>query len=192
MLAGGHKQVWKFDLLSIVAIYLKSQIVGKTRPSLGEGRLVMYTKILVCLDGSRLAEQILPYVIKLVEQLRSKVILFQVVPPPLSVGRTELERVSEAEIIDRMQKEIYTEETEAKLYLVQIARQLMEKQLEVEQVVLQGIPGESIVSYAKENEVGLIAISTHGRGGLGRLIFGSVADFVLKKSGLPILLIKSK
>jgi nucleotide-binding universal stress UspA family protein len=57
---------------------------------------------------------------------------------------------------------------------------------------LLGSPGESIVSYADENGFGLIALVTHGRSGLGRLVFGSVADFIIRRSGLPILLIKPK
>jgi nucleotide-binding universal stress UspA family protein len=52
--------------------------------------------------------------------------------------------------------------------------------------------GEAIVSYADENSISLIAIATHGRSGLGRLVFGRVADFVLREAGLPILVIKPK
>lgn len=57
-------------------------------------------------------------------------------------------------------------------------------------MTVPGDPGETIVGYAKENAVDLVALSTHGRGGLRRLAFGSVADFVLKRSGLPILIRK--
>jgi len=54
------------------------------------------------------------------------------------------------------------------------------------------MPGESIVSCAVENEVGLIAIATHGRSGLRRAILGSVAGHVVREAGLPILVIKPK
>jgi len=60
-------------------------------------------------------------------------------------------------------------------------------------VTIRGLQvGEAIVSYANENNISLIAIATHGRSGLGRLVFGSVADFVLRETGLPILVIKPK
>jgi nucleotide-binding universal stress UspA family protein len=52
--------------------------------------------------------------------------------------------------------------------------------------------GEAIVDYAEGHEIDLIAIATHGRSGLGRLVFGSVADFVLREAGLPILVVKPK
>jgi nucleotide-binding universal stress UspA family protein len=71
-----------------------------------------------------------------------------------------------------------------------VAQRLRKRGLKVSSVTIPGDPGETIVSYAKENAVGLIALSTHGRSGLVRLAFGSVADFVLKRSGLPILIRK--
>jgi nucleotide-binding universal stress UspA family protein len=77
---------------------------------------------------------------------------------------------------------------EAETYLERLAQPLRKKGLKVDCVTMPGDPGETIVGYADENDVDLIALSTHGRSGLGRLVFGSVADFVMKKSGLPILL----
>jgi nucleotide-binding universal stress UspA family protein len=50
--------------------------------------------------------------------------------------------------------------------------------------------GTTIIDYAIQNEVDLIAIATHGEGGLKRLVFGSVADFVLRNSGIPMLVIR--
>lgn len=74
-----------------------------------------------------------------------------------------------------------------------LALSLQQKGLQLEYVALHGLQvAEAIVSYADDNNVGLIAIATHGRSGLGRLVFGSVADFVLRESGLPILLVKPK
>ena len=79
---------------------------------------------------------------------------------------------------------------QAEAYLEQVAQPLREKGLDVECVILSGAPGDTIISYAHENEVKLIAIATRGRSGLGRLAFGSVADFVLRESELPILVMK--
>jgi nucleotide-binding universal stress UspA family protein len=56
--------------------------------------------------------------------------------------------------------------------------------------VRQGVVGPTITQFAKQASYDLVALSTHGRSGIGRLIFGSVADHVLRKSGLPILLVK--
>ena len=73
-----------------------------------------------------------------------------------------------------------------------MALSLRERGLELERVTLQGIASETIISYARENEVDLIAITTHARRNLGRLVFGSVADFILRESGLPTFSMKPK
>jgi nucleotide-binding universal stress UspA family protein len=144
----------------------------------------MFKKILVCLDGSKLAEQVLPYVSQTASRFGSKVELFQAMKvPTVSVP-------GEPELVPVEHDEIRSEEAEAADYLEHVASSLREKGLEVECVIVHGNPAEAIVAYAQNHEVDLIAIATHGRSGLGRLVFGSVADSVLRQSGLPILLIK--
>jgi nucleotide-binding universal stress UspA family protein len=83
-------------------------------------------------------------------------------------------------------------ETAARDYLDGLAPPLRERGLKVQCVTMIGHPAESIVHYAEENRFNLVALATHGRSGLKRLVFGSVADYVIRKSGLPILLIKPK
>jgi nucleotide-binding universal stress UspA family protein len=150
----------------------------------------MFTKILVCLDGSRLAEQIVPHVIEIATNFRSKLILLRVVPCPQSSSTPKTEPVFVTELKDGSQREIQAEEARAKLYLERMAQPLRGKDLDVECVVLQGAPGASIVSYANENKVGLITIPSHVYSNPERLVFDSIEDFVLWESGLPILLIK--
>ena len=147
----------------------------------------MFKKVLVCLDGSGLAEQILPCVTEQALCCRSKLALLQVInlPSTISAG---IEAVPMPVPLDQVQRE----EAEAKAYLERVAQPLRGKGLEVQCITLLGSPGESIVSYADENGFGLIALVTHGRSGLGRLVFGSVTDFVVRRSGLPIMLIKPK
>jgi len=142
-------------------------------------------KVLVCLDGSNLAEQILPYATDIALRCGSKVILLQVVDMPGAIytpGEVTVKRGWK----ERIQKETI----EAEVYLDRVALQLQEKGLKVETVALEGIGDETIVSYAQENEIDLIAITTHARKNIGRLVFGSVADTILKKSGLPTLAIR--
>jgi nucleotide-binding universal stress UspA family protein len=145
----------------------------------------MLQKILVCLDGSSLAEQILPYVTEVALSCGSRVVLLEVTLPPSTTVEplTGFYRTTPIEKVLR-------EETDAQAYLKRVAQRLRKKGLKVSSVTVPGDPGETIVGYAKDNAVGLIALSTHGRSGLGRLAFGSVADFVLKRSGLPILIRK--
>jgi nucleotide-binding universal stress UspA family protein len=149
----------------------------------------MFEKILVCLDGSKLAEQILPYATEQAARFNSKVVLLQAFTIPSTVAAAEAQAAPTA-TPDLMQEEAHRLEAEARAYLEEVAIPLREKGLDVGCVTLQGTAGEVIVGYAQNEPVDLIALATHGHSGLGRVIFGSVADHVLRESGLPILVIK--
>lgn len=150
----------------------------------------MFEKILVCLDGSNLAEQILPYATEEALHFNSKLVLFQVVTLP-SVVVPGIPGVPGAPVQTvRMLEQSKKEEVAAKTYLNRVARPLRKRGIKMECVTLQGMAGEAIVDYAEKNKIGLIAIATHGRSGLRRAVFGSVADFVLRESRLPILIIR--
>lgn len=145
----------------------------------------MYENILVCLDGSNLAEQILPHVTELASRLGSRVVLLHVVTEvAISVGPGDPQIVVEE--LDR----IPMAKREAKDYLESVAESLQPRGLKAECVVLEGPVGETIVRYAGESGMDLIAIATHGRSGLRRAVFGSVADYVLRHSRLPVLSIR--
>ena len=150
----------------------------------------MFKRILVCLDGSQLAEQILPYVEAQASHFGSKVILLQVVDvasPAFSSGAALPVHTGLAA------EEVHREEEAAKAYLESMAQSLEAKGLLIQCVVQQGESiGETIVNYADGNQIDLIAIATHGNSGLARVVFGSVAEFVLKNTGLPILAIRPK
>ena len=141
----------------------------------------MFERILVCLDGSKAAEQILPYVESQALKFSSKVILLQVTDIPTGKNQTTTT------------KQTQKVKSEGKAYLKGIARPLQVQGVEVECVVLQsGSIGEAIVDYANENKVDLIAISKHSYISTGQFVFGSVADFILDESKLPTLVIKRK
>lgn len=150
----------------------------------------MYEKILVCLDGSKLAEQIIPFVIEQANRFNSKIVLVHTVHEdvilspdiPGSPG-VPIEMPGAAE-------RLLKERDKAFDYLETIAASLREKGLETESVVLEGAASEAIVSYANNNDIGLIAVATHGRTGLRRAVLGSVTDYILRESGLPVLVIR--
>ena len=148
----------------------------------------MFQKILVCLDGSKLAEQILPYAAEQAARFGGSLVLFQVVSLASIPTPTGIESVPVAVPNDQLADA----EAAARDYLNGLALPLREKGMKVQCVTTVGHPADSIVSYAEENRFDLVAIATHGRSGLKRLVFGSVADYVIRKSGLPILLIKPK
>ena len=142
----------------------------------------MFNRILVCLDGSELAEEILPYATEVAKRFGSTLVLLEVTTPPSIViepttGYSHSTSISEVQI----------SEAEATGYLKDMSQRLQGEGLDVEYLTIPGSPGKTIISYAEENGIDLIAIGTHGRGGLVRMAFGSVTDYVLRHSNLPLL-----
>ncbi len=150
----------------------------------------MFEKILVCLDGSTLAEQIMPYASEQAIRFQGKLVLLQVVPEPVAYSPSipgEAPVPIQTNIMVAGAKEALNS---AKKYLEKLARSLRRKGIQVKTVAIPGRAGQAILDYANTNGMNLIAIATHGRGGLRRAVFGSVADYVLRESGLPVLVIK--
>ena len=151
----------------------------------------MFERIVVSLDGSELAEQILPYAVEQARRFNSALGLLRVVSEPVLLTPGIPGVAGGAVVTTRMGKQAEKEQLEANNYLTAIAERLLAKyQLKAECISLIGPAGQTIVDYASNNQINLIAIATHGRTGPGRAIFGSVAEYVLRHSRLPILLIR--
>jgi nucleotide-binding universal stress UspA family protein len=152
----------------------------------------MFKKILVCLDGSNLAEQILPYVKEQAKSFKSTVVLLHVTPEPMIEAPGVPGEPGYPLQTRSMLKAMEQEMIHSGEYLDNLALGFKELGIRTKCEILEGegLAGESIVKYAKENRINLIAMATHGRSGLGRMILGSVADFVLRESGLPVLIIR--
>jgi nucleotide-binding universal stress UspA family protein len=146
----------------------------------------MFEKLLVCLDGSDFAEQIMPYLTEMASHLGSKMVLLRVATeaPIATTGDAQL-AVERLDMVSRAKHE-------AETYLESMAASLRQRGLGVECVVLEGPAGETIVRYSEKSHMDLIALSTHGRGGLGRAVFGSVTDYVLRNSTVPVLSIRPR
>lgn len=142
----------------------------------------MFRNILVCLDGSSLAEQILPHVTAEAKCCSGHVILLHVVDISSTVYTP-----TQAFAKPHWQEQLQQEDEKGRQYLETLAERLRTEGIQTDAVVLQGLTGQSIVEYADNSDVDLIALTTHARSNLGRLVFGSVADYVLRNSTLPIL-----
>jgi nucleotide-binding universal stress UspA family protein len=144
-------------------------------------------RILVPLDGSPLAEMALPHAVALAQATNCGLVLLRVVPP-ISVT------IPFAGLIEESARlwDIYDEEPEfAGHYLHEVVERLAPMKLEVETHVAEGLPADLIVEYARDHPaVTAIAMSTHGRSGLGAWIFGSVAEKVVNSAPVPLLLIR--
>ena len=143
----------------------------------------MFKKILVPLDGSELAESALTYVVPLAQCADAEVVLLRIVSLPVSAYMV----VTEPRLAVDAREDA---EVEAFDYLNGIAAKLRAQQVRVKVDIGTGVIAEAIQDYAQNCHADLIAMSTHGRGGLARLMIGSVADQVVRNSHLPVLLIR--
>jgi nucleotide-binding universal stress UspA family protein len=145
----------------------------------------MYQTILVPLDGSKRAEAILPHVENLVHCYQAKMILLRVVEPHIRVSRYE----SSYEMLTHEQLEHWIHEAET--YLATLQKAFEQKGLEVEVRVSHGHVVEAIIAEAEREHADLIAMASHGRTGLARVFYGSIAAGVLHRIDRPLLLIRS-
>jgi len=148
----------------------------------------MYQTILVPLDGSKRAEMILPHVEELARHYQAKVIFLRVVAqPPLITGSKETHRAH----WDLQQKEQEKLTNEAKSYLSSWEGVFREKGIAASAQVAHGPAVAGIMNAAEREDADLIAIASHGRSGLSRVFYGSVAAGVLQRADRPLLLIRA-
>jgi nucleotide-binding universal stress UspA family protein len=143
----------------------------------------MYKRAMGPLDGSSVAEAIIPFILDIAGPLDMEVVLLRVVEP---IAPMVIEGSRHVEVED-----IEARRTDAEEYLAPVAAALRNKGVRVESRVRRGNTTEEIVAAARETGADLIAMSTHGRGGLGRLMFGSVAQAVLGHVDMPVLLMRA-
>ena len=164
----------------------------------------MYKKILVPLDGSKLAECALPHVEVLGKGCDTEEVILISVTERVQ-GYRALKNASQAgadtegglwETSHRVSQRLVSEafgkkEKQAQRYLDRIAKKLATKGFNVSTEVLLWKPAEAIVGYAKQSKCDLIVMASHGRSGPSRWAYGSVADKVLRSSCIPVLMIKA-
>ena len=145
----------------------------------------MYKTILVPLDGSKRAENILKHVEQLAFCYGAKVVFLQVLKPPTRADYA----IPHPELYER---QLDDQIREAEIYLDSHKGQFREKNIESKSQVVFGSVVKEILRVAEGEKVDLIAICSHGRGGLSRLFYGSVASGVLNRADRPLLVIRSR
>jgi nucleotide-binding universal stress UspA family protein len=154
----------------------------------------MFEAIIVPLDGSELAEAALAPAAELQRKLGSQLILVRAVESEsqvLAQTPTFFESPAGAAAnIELLQDVVEAERKEASEYLDAAIQKLGASNAIKD--IRTGRAADAIIAVANEKPGALIVMSSHGRGGLGRLVFGSVADAVLKDSDIPVLLIRTK
>ena len=142
----------------------------------------MYEKILVPLDGSTLAELAIRHAREIARGTRSEILLLQAVSFPLPI-------VPEAVLMPD-DKWLAGAKNEAARYLEGIAAPLREAGMRVRALLDERPPADAILHVATREEVDLIVMSTHGRGGFSRLLMGSVAESVFRATSRTVMLVK--
>jgi nucleotide-binding universal stress UspA family protein len=144
----------------------------------------MYQRILVPLDGSKRAEAIMPHVEDLAQCYQAKVVLLQVIEPrPLLIDGT----YAVPDLVEHEQR-LKTAES----YLLALQGELRQKGIEVKTHVAQGPVVTEIIDTAERENADLIAMASHGRTGLARVFYGSVAAGILHRIDRPLLLVRSE
>ena len=147
----------------------------------------MYKHIMVPLDGSELAECVLPHVISIAKGCEvPQVTLVRVVTPIMiygsevdgSIALPELQKVEEANMAS------------AKTYLEKQVQLLKEKGINADDQAIFGNVLEALTDFAERAKVDLIVIATHGRSGVSRWVWGSVADRILRSAKVPVLMVR--
>jgi nucleotide-binding universal stress UspA family protein len=149
----------------------------------------MYRKILVPLDGSELAECVLPHVIDIAKGPGgSEVVLFRVCDPAVVLADypTDLNPGWE----EHVEQETSHTQQQCRLYLDDIEKKLKEAGLNVTTDSGLGNPAELIVDYAARNQFDLIIMASHGRSGAVRWAYGSTSDKILRSSPVSVMMIK--
>lgn len=126
----------------------------------------MYRRIMVPLDGSELAQSALPHALEICRACAATLVLLHVRDP--RAGSLEA----------------------ARRYLEYIDRQHARAGVPIETAVREGPVAPTIVSAAEEQQIDMLVMATHGRSGLQRVVYGSVAEQVLRGSSQPVLLVR--
>jgi len=154
----------------------------------------MYKKILVPLDGSELAECVLPHVDAFISGCQvDTIVLARVIEPPQITARgayspseMDLQKIEEnVKAIEEDRRD------RAQEYLDGISKRFARPGINIQTEILVGKTADKLIGYTEANEVELILIATHGRSGVSRWVRGSIADRILRAASIPVLMVRA-
>jgi nucleotide-binding universal stress UspA family protein len=147
----------------------------------------MYEKVVVPLDGSELAECVLPHVEALAGNSGVKEVVLVRVYDPYRIP-SGVDNILSDEDMARVNSE---QRSAAEKYLKDLAGRIRFGNIQPRWEVLKGQVAESLSDYARKNNFDLIVIATHGRSGISRWVWGSIADRILRSSCVPVLMVRA-
>jgi nucleotide-binding universal stress UspA family protein len=149
---------------------------------------VEFKKILIPIDGSPFSEASIPYVKEMAKETSGEIILLRVSEPPvLSADRSPAIKPSWEEYRNIIMAEI---QRQAEEYLEGIKANIEKSGIKVRSQAILGKAAESILQVAKKENINLIAMTTHGRTGVSRWVYGSGASRIVEESLQPVMLIR--
>ncbi len=148
----------------------------------------MYKKILVPLDGSKLAESVLPHMESIASGCGAQDVIFLRVVEPINVPISDGVYAFGAEYWKQLESNSIAA---AESYLGQLVSRAKYDGINLRSEVITGKAADIIAEYATKNEVDLIIIATHGLSGVSRWVLGSVADKVLRSACVPVLMVRA-
>ena len=147
----------------------------------------MYKKIMVPLDGSELAECVLPHVEAFISQCQIRTIVFVRVIESITPAVAGEYAIN----LEELESREGARKSDAGNYLKQIIDRMTPGETKLETDVLVGRAADRLADYAENNDVDLILMATHGRSGMSRWVRGSVADRILHAASIPVLMVRA-
>jgi nucleotide-binding universal stress UspA family protein len=141
----------------------------------------MIEHILVPLDGSRLAECVLPHTVALAQAFGSRIILLRVLERRQAAGHSRS--------VDPLGWHI--RKAEANVYLDGIAARLNDLEMRTEKALVEGQTAERIIEFAVDRDIGLIMLSSHGRSGLSGWNISSVVQKIILRAFAPVMIVRA-
>lgn len=191
MVSHGHSGImpWTMGSTANKVIHIIECPVLLVRASMFSGirrNSKLFSRILLPLDGSKAGESALPYVSAIAQKLGSEVILFSVVEHGQRVHT-----IGGQDFIHFSEQQIKTALKETNEYLLAMSKKFADQGINVRSVVRENDAAVEIIKYAKENNVRIVAMSSHGKSGMREWVFGSVSNKVLQAGKCPLLLVKA-
>jgi HSP20 family protein len=165
--------------------HAEARPAGTPRSSSSRRAPSAYRRILVPLDGSPEAEAILPLAEGLVDRVEGDLVLLRILIPFTAAAMPEL---PSATIVEAT----YEAQGDVDEYLSRLAQEIRQRGVRVQTATRSGDPARRIIETAGEMDAALIAMTTHGRSGLSRVVFGSVAESVAREASVPVLLVRAE
>jgi nucleotide-binding universal stress UspA family protein len=144
-------------------------------------------KVLIPIDGFEFGLQVLPPIMQLLDPAHTKVVLMRVEPEPRMV---EIGAPGDPDLTIYADQAAASLEADFHTEMLPALQSLEKAGFQVSTTMRFGDPTHEIERYLEEEEVDLVAMSTHGRTGLDRMLFGSVAEQVLHHARVPVLLVR--